>query len=162
MPVVVNKLVPVPLDLSKLSDIVKNDVVKKDVYNDKTKDIEDKIPDITNLATNSSLNTKINEVKGEIPSITNLATTAALIAVENKISNVSHLVKKTDYNTKINEFENKVTDHDHSNKYITTPEFNKLTAGNIAAKLKQANLTSKSYIANFANKRDFDKKIIKL
>ena len=122
MPVVVNKLVPVPLDLSKLSDIVKNDVVKKDVYNDKTKDIEDKIPDITNLATNSSLNTKINEVKGEIPSITNLATTAALIIVENKISNVSHLVKKTDYNTKINEFENKVTDHDHSNKYITTPE----------------------------------------
>ena len=105
---------------------------------------------------------KKNEVKGQIPSITNLATTAALIAVENKISDVSNLVKKTDYNTKIQEFENKVTDHDHSNKYITTPEFNKLTAGNIAAKLKQANLTSKSDIANFANKRDFDKKIIKL
>ena len=28
----VNKLVPVPADLSKLSDVVKNDVVKKDVY----------------------------------------------------------------------------------------------------------------------------------
>ena len=28
----INKLVPVPVDLSKLSDVVKNDVVKKDVY----------------------------------------------------------------------------------------------------------------------------------
>ena len=28
----INKLVPVPVDLSKLSDIVKNDVVKKTVY----------------------------------------------------------------------------------------------------------------------------------
>ena len=28
----VDKLVPVPVDLSKLSDVVKNDVVKKDVY----------------------------------------------------------------------------------------------------------------------------------
>ena len=59
-----------------LSDAVKNDVVKKDVYNAKI--IEDRIPDITNLATNTILNAKINEVKGEIPSITNLATTAAL------------------------------------------------------------------------------------
>ena len=29
----VDKLVPVPVDLSKLSDAVKNDVVKKDAYN---------------------------------------------------------------------------------------------------------------------------------
>ena len=35
----------------------------------KIKNIEDKIPDISNLATKSNLNTKINEVKNEIPSI---------------------------------------------------------------------------------------------
>ena len=29
----IDKLVPVPVDLSKLSGVVKNDVVKKDVYN---------------------------------------------------------------------------------------------------------------------------------
>ena len=29
----IDKLVPVPADLSKLSDVVKTDVVKKDVYN---------------------------------------------------------------------------------------------------------------------------------
>ena len=40
----VDKLEPVPTDLSKLSNSVKNDVVKNDVYNTNTKDIEDKIP----------------------------------------------------------------------------------------------------------------------
>ena len=82
----VDKLVPVPVDLTKLCDVVKNDVVKKDVYNAKIKNIDDKIPDISNLATNASVNAKINEVKGEIHNITNLATTTALTAVENKNS----------------------------------------------------------------------------
>ena len=45
-----DKLVLDPLDLSKLSDVVINSVVKKDVYNAKIKHIEDKLPDITNLA----------------------------------------------------------------------------------------------------------------
>ena len=61
----IDKLVHVPVHLSKLSD-VKNDVVKKDLYNAKIKNIGDKIPDITNLATNITINAAINEVKGEI------------------------------------------------------------------------------------------------
>ena len=48
----VDKLVPVPVHLSKLVDVVKGDNVKKDVYNAKIKNIEGKIPDITNTATN--------------------------------------------------------------------------------------------------------------
>ena len=52
----------VPTDLSKLSDVVKNDVVQNTEYDAKIKDIEDKIPSITNLATSASLNVKINEV----------------------------------------------------------------------------------------------------
>ena len=67
--------------------------------------------------------------------------------------------KKTSCNTKINEIEKKTTDDDHSNKYIATPEFNKLTAGNFAARLKQANLAGKSDIANLVNKTDFDEKL---
>ena len=135
------------MDLSKLSDVVKNDVVKKDVYNAKIKNIEDKIPDITNLATKTTLNAKINEVKGE-----------PLTAVENKIPNVSNLVKKTDYNTKVSEIENKITtDHDH-NKYITK-EFDKLTSENLTARLKQANLASKSDVANFVKNAVFDIKV---
>ena len=88
------KLAPVPVDLSKLSNVGKNHVVKKDAYNAEIKNIEDKIPDITNLVTKTTLNAKINEVKAKIPSITNLATTTALTAVENKIPSVSNLVKK--------------------------------------------------------------------
>ena len=57
-----NRRVPVPVDLSKLKDVLKNynDIAKKDAYNAKIKNIEDKIPDITNLATNVSFNPKIN------------------------------------------------------------------------------------------------------
>ena len=50
----------------------------------------------------------------------------------------SNLVKKADYDTKIAEIEKKILDHDHS-KYITTHEFNRLTAKNFAARLKQVN-----------------------
>ena len=49
--------------------------------------------------------------------------------------------------TKINKVGNKIPDH---NKYITTLEVNKLTAENFAARLKQANLGSKT---------DFDNKL---
>ena len=74
---------------------------------------------ITNLATNTTLNTKINEVKCKRPNITNLASTTALNAVENKIP-VSNLTKKSNYKTTINEIKRKViADQDH-HKYITT------------------------------------------
>ena len=90
----VDKLIPVPVNLIKLSDVVKNDVVKKDVYKAKIKNIEDKITEITNLTTKTTLNDETNKVKGEIPNITNLATKTSLNAVENKIRSVSNLVKK--------------------------------------------------------------------
>ena len=44
---------------------------------------------------------------------------------------------------------------------ITSPEFNKLTAENIATNLAQANLISKSGIANFVKRTDFDGKLKK-
>ena len=110
---------------------------------------------ITNLTTKTTLNAKINEGKREIPSITILATDTAL---ENKIPNVSNLVKKNDYNTKINETEKSISDHDHD-KHITTPEFIKLIAGNVATRLVQASLASKRDIADFVKKTDFDDKL---
>ena len=95
----VDKIVPVPIDLSKVSDVVRIDIVKKDVYNVKIKNSEDRIPDITNLATNNTLNAKINEVKDEIPIITNLATTTALNdkrnEIKNKIPNITNLANTT-------------------------------------------------------------------
>ena len=101
----------------KLSDVVKNDVVKKTEFNKlvskvnnidttgfvlkttydtdksnlekKISDADKKIPDTSDLA------------KKQIPSITGLATNSALTAVENKILDVSSSVKNTDYDTKI-------------------------------------------------------------
>ena len=43
--------------------------------------------------------------------------------------------------------------------FITTTEFNKLTAENFAARLAQTNLASKSDISTFVKKTDFDDKL---
>ena len=44
-------------------------------------------------------------------------------------------------------------DHDHGNKYITTQEINRLTAENLAARLKQENLARKDDTADLANRK---------
>ena len=77
-----NEFVPFPVYLSKVNDIVKNDVVKKGVYDTKIKNTEDKIPHITNLATNTTINA--HEVKKEMSSVVNLAT-AVLNAKINEV-----------------------------------------------------------------------------
>ena len=124
--------------MSKLSDVVKNDVVKKAAYEElaanvnnidtsdlvfKTKyqtdktELEKKIPDVTNF-----VKKKLTELENKIPDVSSLATKTALTAVENKIPDVSSLVKKN-YDTRISELKKKITDHNHD-KYITTREFN--------------------------------------
>ena len=98
----IDKLAPSPVDLSKLSDVVKNDVVKKAVYeklaakvNDidtspsvlKTKyqtdktELKKKIPDVTDFVKK----TKLTELENKIPDASSLATKTALTVVENKI-----------------------------------------------------------------------------
>ena len=52
-------------------------------------------------------------------------------------------MKKADYNTKISEIEKKVSDHNHD-KYITTPEFNKIITENFKSRSAQANLVTKT------------------
>ena len=109
------KLVPVPVDLSKLSDIVKNDVVKKTVcdklvakvnsidtsgfvlktkYDTDKSELENKIPDTSGLVKKTDYNAKITEIEGKIPSISGLATNPALTTVKNEIPDISSLVKK--------------------------------------------------------------------
>ena len=140
----IDKLVPVPVDLIKLIDVLKNDVVKNTAYDqlvvkvnnidtgdfvlitnyqtDKT-ELEKKIADTSGLAKKTDCNSEIAQIEGKIPDVRNLATKAALTAVKNKIPSVSRLIKETDYNTKITEIENKLNDHNHD-KYVTTSEFN--------------------------------------
>ena len=145
-----NKLVPVRVDFSKLSDVVKNNVVEKDLYNTKIKNIEYEIPNFTDLATNTAFTDKVNEVKNGTPSITKLTRTVALNArineVKNKLPNITNLATTT----ALTAVENEIPGH---SKYITTPELNMLTAENIAARLAQANLASKNDIANFLKRQ---------
>ena len=137
-------------------------ILYKDWYNAKVKNIEEKILDITNVATSTTLNAKINEVKGKIPIITNLATTIAVTVAENKIPNVSNLVKKPDYDTKISKIENKITIDRNHDKVITTQKFSLLAAQHFASRLAQANLANKSDIANFVKMADFENKLQQL
>ena len=159
----IDKLVPVPADLSKISDLAKNDVITKPVYDKlvekvnnidtsgfalKTKydtdksEIENKIPDTNGLLKKADWGVKTSEIENKIPSISGFDTNAALTAAENNTPDVSSLVKKTDHNTKIGEIETKITDHNHD-KYINTPEFNNLTTENFAARSEQENLVTK-------------------
>ena len=165
----IDKLAPVPLDLSKLSDVVKNDFVKKAAYDKlvtivnnidtsefvlKTKyqidkaELEKKIPDVTDFIKK----TKLTELESKIPDVSSLAKKIALTSVENEIPDVSSLAKKTNYDTKTSELEKKLTNHDHD-KYITTPEFNTLAADVFNARLAQVNLVAKT---------DFDAKLSSL
>ena len=107
-------------------------------------DADKKIPDTSGLVKKKTdFNSKITEVENKIPNICNLATNSALTAVENRIPNVSSLVKKVDYNTKIREIDGKRYNHNHE-KYITTPELNKVTTENFKARLKQTYLVTKT------------------
>ena len=76
----IDKLKPVPTDLSKLSDVVKNDVVEKTNYNKLVTKVDN--IDTCDLVKKTDYNTKISEI-------------------EEKIPDTSSFVKKTDYNSKI-------------------------------------------------------------
>ena len=125
----VDKLTTVPVDLSKLSSVVKNYIVKKTVYdklvakvnnvdtsglvkktdyNTKITEIKDKIPDSHSFVKKTDYNTKIIEIEGKIPDISGLATKSALTTVKNKIPSITGLVKKQN-NAKITDIENKLS-----------------------------------------------------
>ena len=88
---------------------------------------------------------KLTELENKIPDISNLATKPALITVENKMADVSSLVKKwtKQYAKKITEVEKKLNNHNHD-KHITTPECNTLAADVFNVRLAQANLITKT------------------
>ena len=76
-----DKLATVPVDLSKLSNVVKNGVVKKTVYDKLVAKVNN--IDTSGLVKKNDYNTKITEIEGKIPDISGLATKTALTTVEN-------------------------------------------------------------------------------
>ena len=112
----IDKLATVSVDLSKLSNVVKNYVVKKTVhdklvakvnnidtsdyvlktnFNTKFTGSENKIPNASALVKKTDYNSKITEIENKIPDISGLATKTALTTVENKIPSISNLATKT-------------------------------------------------------------------
>ena len=132
----VDKLKTVPVDLAKLTNAVKNDLVKKTVYNTKLTSIEgqiagvtkntiDNLADITKLkaidtnsfvtktkfsADTNALDDKIDGVETKIPDISGLAT---------KTSLNSYLQTST-FNSKVTEVENKIKAADITAKSTNT------------------------------------------
>ena len=139
----IDKLKSVPTDLSKLSDVVKNDVVektnynklvtkvhnihtcglvKKTDYNTKISEIEEKIPDTSSFVKKTDYNSKITGIEEKIPDTSNLATKTALTTVEDKIADTSNLATKTALNT----VENKTPD---INSLVEKSDYNIEVAG---------------------------------
>ena len=131
----------VPFDLSKLSNVLNDEVQKRTVgllkidHSAKISEIESKSSATTSTTTTS---------KGS-------ATTSASTTVEDKLPDISRLVKKKkDNNVSVSEIGKKVTNHNHD-KYITILKFNKLTTENFTARLAQANIVIKT---------DFDAQLV--
>ena len=126
----VDKFKVVPIDLTKLSDAVKNEVVKKktefntlktkvdnidtDDYVLKTKydseigNLKLKIPDSGGLVQSSTLNSKLTELENKIPDIKNFATKSDIVSTESKIPYVGYLILKTKFDTDLKGLENKI------------------------------------------------------
>ena len=131
-----DKLKTTPIDLDRLSNLVKNDVVKKTDYNTKvisieaqiarlTKNTVDKSADITKLkaidtnsfvtrtkfsADTNALDDKIDGVEKEIPDISGLATKTSL----------NDYLQTVTFNSNVTEVENKIKDADIIAKSVNT------------------------------------------
>ena len=143
-----DKLKTTPIDLDRLSNLVKNDVVKKTDYNAKVTIIEsqiagatknnlDNLADITKLkaidtnsfvtrtkfsADTNALDDKIDGVEKKIPDISELATKTSLTSYlqasrfNSKVTEVENKIKAADViaksaNTKANTIRNDLTDY---------------------------------------------------
>ena len=103
-----DKLKTVPADLAKLSNVVKNDVVKKNTntLENKIDDVEKKKRDVSGLATKSSLtaylqvttfNSKVTEVENKIKANDTLAKNVStrITSIETNLNGFNRLCKKS-------------------------------------------------------------------
>ena len=106
-------------DLAKLTNVVDNDIVKKTDYNTKITKLNNKIPDITNLATKSSvtilikdLDDRVDEVKKDAKDLDD-----TVDKIDKKISatksSIGSLLPTSTFNSKVTEVEIKTTAKDN-------------------------------------------------
>ena len=157
----VDKLKPVPTDLRRLSNVVKNDennklvtkvdnidtsgLAKKTDSNTKITEIDGKIPNTSGLVKKTNYNTKIIEIEDKIPDTINLVTKILVNKVENKIPDISNLATKTTLTT----VENKIPD---INSLVKKSDYNTKITG-IENNIKKLQAYNLSY---FRGKQYFD------
>ena len=88
----IDKLAPVPVDLSKLSDVVKNDVVKKTVYDKLVAKVNN--IDTSDFVLKIKYQTDKTELEKKIADLTHFVKKTKLTELESKIPDVSSLPKK--------------------------------------------------------------------
>ena len=110
----IDKLVPAPVDSSKLSDMVKNDVIKKTVYDKLVARVNN--IDTSGFVLKTKYDTDKKELENKITVMRFFHDEFVLKAnyvidkfkLKKKIPDASKLVKKTDYNAKITEINGKI------------------------------------------------------
>ena len=88
----INKLVPVPTDLSKLSNVVKNDAVKKTVYDKLVAKVN--AIDTSDFVWKTKYNTDKTESENKICNLPDFVKEAKLTELENKIPDANNLATK--------------------------------------------------------------------
>ena len=143
-----DKLKTVPIDLAKLTNVVKNEVVKKTDFN-----ADDYVKRTKFTADTNALDDKIDKAKKKIPDVSDLETKA----------NVTTLVKNLDVridNLKIKEYAKKTS----LSNYMLTSDFNtKSTDLETKINANGAEITSpKSDLSSYAKKTDIADDITKI
>ena len=186
----IDKLATVPVDLSKLSNVVKNDVVEKAVYdklvakvnyidtsdyvlktnfNTKFTGLENEIPNTSGLVKKTDYNSKITEIENKIPDISSLATKTALTTVENKIPSIANLATTTALTTvdnKIPSISGLVKKTDYNTKItdienkINNHNHDKYVATSEFNTLAANIFNTRLAQANLITKTDFDAKLV--
>ena len=137
----IDKLTSVPIDLVKLSNVVKNDVVKMTEYDQLVNKVNG--IDTTNFVSRtkyekdgSGFEDKINKIDKKIPDVSDLATTLSIMS----------LLPISTFNSKITETENEITSADKK-----IPSIN-----NLATKTELTNVENKIPNADgFVKKSDY-------
>ena len=108
---------PVPVDLSRLSDVVKTDIVKKTEYNKLVTKVDN--TDTANFVKKnkyekdrSDFEEKFSKIYNKIPDVSGFLKKAdyssKITELENKIPNVSGFLLSSAFNSEITEVENKI------------------------------------------------------
>ena len=140
---------------TKVDGIDLTKYVKKSDYNTKVDNLELKIPDVSGKLNTSDFNSKVSELEYKIrsaesnPDITNLATKSSVTAVENKIPDVKGFVKKGDYATEITSIKN-----DYVTKSALTSQLNGLKSQHIAYEVKKVDDEVKKNITDIVTAKN--------